>query len=220
MFSFLKRFFGSKKPPSEDVEAAIASKWYEQKSSLMEGILGKEHDMVMHAIIPYAVGGGLDLYYFPHGVPGTGIATKELSEMPGEGSRNNTFDCYELAMFTKHSLDLDAAKSDEHPFGIAHSNINTILNFIAPYSAQATLNPRETCQFPQDMERVGGKCLIFDAYRSATDTAAGSFGILATIEVFRSEMAYAREHGGEALLTLMKTAGHYPYSDLDRSPVA
>ncbi len=219
MLSFLKKLFGSKKLPSEDEAASMANEWYEQKSALMEGILGEEHDMVMHAIIPYAVGGGLDLYYFPHGVPGTAIATKELSEMPGEGSTNNAFACYELAMFTKHPLNLDAAKSDDHPFGVAHRNINTILGFIARYSAQATLNPRETCEFPQDMERVGGKCLIFDAYGAAAHTSAGSFGILAVIEVFRSEMVYAREHGGEALLTLLKTAGHYPYSDLDRSPV-
>jgi hypothetical protein len=220
MISFLKKLLGGKQPPSDEETAAIAIKWDEQKSALMESILGREHDMVMHAIIPYAVGGGLDLYYFPHGVPGTAIATKELSEMPGEGSKNNTFACYELAMFTKHPIDLDAAKSDDHPFGIAHRNINTILNFIARYSAQATLNPRDTCEFPQDMERVGGKCLIFDAYGAATHTSAGRFGILAVIEVFRSEMAYAREHGGEALLTLLKTAGHYPYSDLDRLPVA
>jgi hypothetical protein len=207
-------------PEDEDATAKLAEAWHDQKSKLMEAVLGREHDMVMHAIIPYAVGGGLDLYYFPHGVPGTAIATKELSEMPGVGSKNDTFACYELAMFTKHPIDLDAAKSDDHPFGIAHRNINTILNFIAPYSAQATLNPRETCEFPQDMDRVGGKCLIFDAYGAVAHTSAGSFGILAVIEVFRSEMAYAREQGGEALLTLMKTAGHYPYSDLDRSPVA
>jgi hypothetical protein len=220
MISFLKKLFGGKQPPPEDETSVLATKWYEQKSALMESILGKEHDMVMHAMIPYAVGGSLDLYYFPHGIPGTAIATKELSEMPGEGSKNNVFASYELAMFTKHPIDLAAAKSDEHPFGKAHRNINTILNCIAPYSAQVTLNPRETCDFPQDMERVGGKCLIFDAYGPAAQTPDGSFGILAVIEIFPSEMAYAREHGGEALLTLLKTAGHYPYSDLDRSPVS
>jgi hypothetical protein len=41
--------------------------------------------MVMHAIIPYAIGGGLDLYYYPNGLPGTAIATKELSERNWSG---------------------------------------------------------------------------------------------------------------------------------------
>ena len=45
-------------------------------------------------------------------------------------------------------------------------------------------------------------------------------GLLAIIEIFRSEMEFAREHGGEELLSQLKEHGHYPYSDLDRDPVA
>lgn len=144
-----------------DADEEAWQRWYDHKSALMEKMLGKEHDMVMHAIIPYAIGGGLDVYYYPNGIPGTAIATKELSELPGEGSWNRVFQCYELVMFTKHSLDLDAAKDESTPFGRAHMTINAVLNRIAPYSAQATLNPNETCEFPADMPRVGGRCLIF-----------------------------------------------------------
>jgi hypothetical protein len=198
----------------------LAQRWYERKSSLMEGMLGKEHDMVMHAIIPYAIGGGLDLYYYPNGIPGTAIATKELSELPGEGSSNRVYQCYELVMFTKHPLDLDAAKDESTPFGRAHLTINAILNRIAPYSAQATLNPNETCEFPADMPRVGGRCLIFDGYPSYPEDEPAEFGLLAVLEVFRSEMEYARKNGGAKLLKRLKDKGHYPYSDLDRKPVA
>ena len=63
-------------------DEALAQRWYDRKSALMEASLGKEHDVVMHAIIPFAVGGGLDLYYYPNGLPGTAIATKELCELP------------------------------------------------------------------------------------------------------------------------------------------
>jgi hypothetical protein len=174
----------------------------------------------MHAIISYAVGGGLDLYYYPNGLPGTAIATKELSELPNEGSSNKVYRSYELVMFTKHRLDLDAAMDETTEFGRAHMNINTILNRIAPYSAQATLNPNETCEFPAGMERVGGKCLIFDGYACHSDDVAENFGLLALIEVFRSEMEYARKHGGANLIKRLKAKGHYPYSDLDREPVA
>ncbi|MCX7806279.1 MAG: hypothetical protein N3A38_13990 [Planctomycetota bacterium] len=34
-----------------------AELWYEHKSRLVEKILGKEHNMVMHAVIPYEPGG-------------------------------------------------------------------------------------------------------------------------------------------------------------------
>lgn len=221
MFKRLKQLFGSKKETLSDEEAAkLAEAWHDQKSKLMEALLGREHDMVMHAIIPYAIGGGLDLYYYPHSIPGTAIATKELSDLPGQGSSNRVFSCYELAMFTRHSLNLDHAKDDSTPFGQAHASVNRILNCIAPYSASVTLNPNETCEFPAGMEHVGGKCLIFDAYGPPSSEPTHGFGVLAAIEIHQSEMAFARAAGGSELIQRLKAAGHYPYSDLDREPVA
>ena len=203
-----------------DADEEAGQLWYDHKSALMEEMLGKEHDMVMHAIIPYAIGGGLDLYYYPNDLPGTAVATKELSEIPGEGSSNDVYQNYELVMFTKHPLELDAAKNEDTAFGRAHSVINAVLNCIARYSAQATLNPNETCEFPADMPTVGGRCLIFDGYPSYPDEAPAEFGLLAVIEVFPAEMEYARENGGTKLLKRLKTKGHYPYSDMNREPVA
>jgi len=150
----------------------------------MEAMLGKEHDMVMHALIPYRLGGGLDLYYYPHGRPGTAIATKELCESPDEGSSNLAFNLYELAMFTKLPIDLDTATDDKTAFGRIHSRINAILNCIALYSAEAELNPGETCEFPEDMEAIGGGCLIFDGQAPDVDEEPSEFGLLMVIEIF------------------------------------
>jgi len=186
----------------------------------MEDMLGKEHEMVGHAIIPYVVGGGLDLYYYLSGLPGTAIATKELSELLGEGSSNSVFGCYELVMFTKQLLDSDIDSDNCSPFGRMHSDINAILNCIARYSAEVTLEPAQTCEFPDEMPRIGGRCLIFDGYPGYCEDKQLEFGLLAVIEVFRSEMNYAMEVGGERLLKRLKSKGHYPYSDLDRRPVA
>ena len=203
-----------------DADEEVGQRWYERKSATMVEMLGKEHDIVMHAIIPYAIGGGLDLYYYPNSLSGTAVATKELSELPGEGSSNGVYQCYELVMFTKHPLDLDALKVEDSSFGRAHSVINAVLDQIAPYSAQATLNPHETCEFPAEIPTVGGRCLIFDGYPSYPDDEPAEFGLLTIIEVFRSEMAYARKKGGAKLLKRLKAKGHYPYSDMDREPVA
>jgi hypothetical protein len=217
----LQGLFGKRPTTAErDPEAEKrAQEWYDHKSSLMAKLLGEEHDMVMHAIIPFAVGGGLDLYYYPNAIPGTAIATKELSELPNEGAINKVYSCYELVMFTRHPLDLDKAKDKSTPFGKAHSTINSILNLMARYSQSATLNPNETAEFPAEMEKVGGKCLIFDGYASHGDDVVDNFGLLAVIEVFRSEMDYARKNGGAKLIELLKQKGVYPYSDLDREPV-
>lgn len=221
-FDRIARIFGKKQEPPAitDADQQAWNAWYEHKSALMEQSLGKEHDMVMHAIIPFAIGGALDLYYYPNGIPGTAVATKELCETPNEGSSNKVYQSYELVMFTRHPLNLDDAKNGAMPFGKAHDNINRVLNPIARYSAQATLNPNETCEFPADMEDVGGKCLIFDGYAHHNDDVAKDFGLLAVIEIFRSEMDFARSNGGARLIEKLKLAGHYPYSDLDRKPVA
>ena len=189
----------------EDQDEIAAQEWYDQKSALMVGI------------IPYAIGGGLDLYYFPNGIEGTAVATKELSEIPGEGSSNDVFDFYELVMFTRLPISLDDAQNESTAFGQVHGSINAILNSIASYSAQATLNPHETCEFPEDFERIGGKCLIFDAYGSDEDHS--EFGLLLVMEIHRSEMDFARKNGGEKLIAKLKKAGVYPYSDMDRSAV-
>lgn len=195
-------------------------KWYERKSAIMSRILGAEHNVVMHAMIPYSIGGPLDLYYYPAGMPGTGIATKELCELPGEGSRNRCFDCYELVMFTRHPLDLDAVMAGQTPIARAHRTISAILNATARFSAEVSLNPGDTCEFPADMDRVGGKCLVFDRYGSGQDDDAGTFGLLLVIEVFRSEMEFSRQTRSHALVGRLMSAGVYPYSELDREPVA
>lgn len=216
------RFFKKPKaepPPPEDYDEEAENAWYEQKSEYMQSILGAEHDMVMHAIIPFAIGGGLDLYYYPNGVSGTGIATKELVDANGEGPSNSMHDCYELVMFTKHTLNMDDAQNDQTPFGSAVSNINAILNLIARYSSEATLNPNETCEFPEEMEDVGGKCLVFDSYSPSATPGPQGMGLMAVIEVHRCEMEYARHNGGGKLLAILKQRGFYPYSDLDRDPV-
>jgi hypothetical protein len=196
------------------------SDWDEHKSALIESILGQEHDMVGHSMIPFALGGALDLYYYPNGIPGTAIATKELAESPTEGSSNDFHRTYELVMFTKHRLDLDDAEELDTEFGAAHWNMRTILNLIARYSGQAVLNPHDTCEFPEEMDDVGGKCVIFDDYGCISDDEVERFGLLLVIEVHRSEMDFAREEGTEELITLLKEAGYYPYSDLDRPAVA
>lgn len=205
---------------TDDGEDQKWQAWYDRKSALMEASLGEQHDLVLHAFIGYAVGGPLDLYYYTKGIPGTAIATKELCVSPKEGPSNDIYDVYELVMFTKHRLNHNDAKDETTAFGKVHASINAILNCVARYSAEATLNPNETCEFPADFERIGGKCLIFDGYACHEDDMAGKFGLLALIEIFRSEMQYARDKGGAKLIQRLKAKGYYPYSDLDRKPVA
>lgn len=203
----------------EDSVSPLESEWYKRKSAFLEEWLGKQHGLIGTSILPYYLGGGLDLYYYPSGIPGTAIASKQLCEVPEEGPSNTIYKRYELVMFTKHALSLEDASDQSTPFGRAHTNMHRILDLIARYSPTAELNPHETCEFPREMDRVGGKCLIFDGYAQSSPETPAEFGLLALIEVFPTEMKFAAKHGGAELIERLKKAGYYPYSDLDRPPV-
>jgi hypothetical protein len=207
------------KDTEDQYDEAAEHEWYRLKSDFIESILGEEHNILSHALIPFAIGGGLDLYYYPKGIPGTAIATKELVDRHGNGPSNRVYPVYELVMFTRHALNLKEAKDDKTPFGSAHRNINSILNHIARYCTQTTLNPKDTCEFPKEMKSVGGKCLILDGYSPTDSLGPNGMGLMLILEVFLSEMRFAMENSGAELIQMLKITGHYPYSDIDRQPV-
>ena len=221
MFGWLRK----KKKLNQDEIERLETEWHEKKDVIMEKILGEEYGIVSHSIIPYAIGGALDLYYYPNCVEGTGIATKELALLCEESPCNAAYSQYELVMFTRHLVDLtlgdaNAEKTAETPFMKEASNLKHILNLIARYSADATLNPGDTCEFPEEMEEVGGKCLIFDSYDPKyLGKNEYDFGMMLIMEIFRDAMEFALENGGSVLIEKLKKQGIYPYSDLNRSSV-
>jgi hypothetical protein len=200
-------------------EQAIASNWHDHKICIMEEVLGKQHNIVRHALLPFSTGGALDLYYFPNGRPGTAIATMELTRVPKKGPSNAQYRTYELVMFTRHPLALDAADDQTTPFGRVHSKIVSVLNLVAPYCLQARISPGNTADAPMDAEEIGGKCFIFDGMTKREGKGPAEFGLMAILEIFPSEMKFAREFGGRQLLDWLKSTNHYPYSDMERKPI-
>lgn len=221
MLNGLKKLFGKKpepQPVAQDFSDQEYERDYELKSKGLEAVLGKMHGMVGHAIIPFAVGGAVDMYYYPNHIPGTGFATMEFLDPDGNGPLPNRLGTYELVAFTKHTY--SASEEETTPFNIIERRICGIFTTIGFYSFQAVLNPKETCEVPREGE--DNLCLVFDLYAPNGKTLQigdRSHHLLLCLEVFRSEMEYARENGSDALLALLKEAGHYPYSDLDREPV-
>lgn len=195
-------------------------KHYEAKKAALEQILGPMHDFVGHAIIPFQIGGAVDMYYFPNGIKGTGFATMELIEPDGTGPKPNRIGTYELVAFTKIPIPSASEKKDDHPFNKIERRMCGILTTTGLYSYEAVLNPGETCEVPLGEGET--RCLILDEYApdgKSFEINGNKHGLLLCLEVFRSEMEYAMEHGSAAVLQKLKDAGHYPYSDLDREPV-
>jgi hypothetical protein len=194
---------------------------YKAKEAALVGILGPMHDLVNHAIVPFQIGGAVDMYCFPNHIPGTGFATMELIEPDGTGPKANRIGTYELVAFTKHQIPPTVEKLEDHPFHKIERRMCGIFTMTGFYSYDAVLNPGETCEIP-GKDGEPNKCLIFDEYSPGGipfEIDGKKHCLLLCIEVFRSEMEYAMKHGSAEVLAKLKEAGHYPYSDLDRKPV-
>ena len=219
-----KPFAGAEEEAPE-AEATFSEEEYTRhmaaKQAGLERVLGPMHHLVSHALIPFELGGPVDLYYFPGAIPGTGLATMELIRPDGSGPKPGRIGTYELVGFTRLTLPPPDCRDEQHPFHRIERRLRSIFTTLGMHSCETVLNPGETCEIPGD-DDTPDACLVLDEY--APDgipfTIDGRrHGLLLCIEVFRAEMEYARKHGGRALLAKLKQAGHYPYSDLDRQPV-
>lgn len=210
----------SRKPPEFTDEEN--ERHYELEEEGLERLLGPMHNMVGHALIPFQIGGTVDMYYFPNALPGTGFATMELIQPDGSGPKANRIGTYELVTFTKHELPPEGtSRQDDIPFNKIERRMCGIMTIIGFYSRDAVLNPGETCEVPLE-DGKPNVCLIFDEYTKdgiGFELGGKRHCLLLCMEVFRSEMEYAMQHGSKVVLDALKQKGYYPYSDLDRYPV-
>jgi len=209
----------SKKETKKEYTQEEYDKDYELKMAGLEYVLGKSYNLVGHAIIPFDIGGSVDMYYFPNGIKGTGFATMELISPDGTGPIPNRLGTYELVAFTK--LDYVDDTLEANPFNIIERHVCSILTSIGFYSFEAKLEPLETAELPQG-EGEPNLCLIFDEYKpDGKEFKIGDkkHGLLLIIEVHRDEMEYAMAYGTGMLIEKLKQKGYYPYSDLNRGSV-
>ena len=212
--SFLKKIFNRKNRTWTDEEL---DKFYLEKDDALERALGKQTPTVGHAIIGFEVGGAVDMYYYHNKTGGTIFATQELINPTGDNPIPNRNGLYELVALTKHEFQSDDI--GEGIFGNIERRFCGIFTGVGNFSFQAKLEPSETCELPVDGEP--NRCLIFDEYQGENDFVVDEkkYGLLLVIEVYRDEMEFAMNNGTDKLLELLKSEGHYPFSDLDRESV-
>ena len=220
--NFFKKLFGSKENKQESPKREFSedelNNDYELKTQGLENVLGSMHGVVGHAIIPFEIGGAVDMYYFRNHIPGTGFATMELLDPDGNGPKRNRIGTYELVAFTK--LEYNEDEQNQNAFNQIERRICGVFTTIGNYSSQAILNPGETVEIPNGTNE--NNCLIFDNYNpegKGFKIGDRNHHLLLCLEVFRNEMDFARKNGTGKLIELLKEKGVYPYSDLDRNSV-
>lgn len=226
--NFLKKLFKTKKDNNSDkinaqniTDNDFAQEEYdldyELKDKGLEHVLGKAYHMVGHAIIPFNIGGAVDMYYFTEHIPGTGFATMELLDPHGKGPKPNRLGTYELVAFTKEPYNTSDKKN---AFNTIERRMCGNLTRMGYYGKDAALNPGDTCELPIDDAEI--RYVIFDNY--APDNKKFTIGnrdhhLLLCMEIFKDELDYSRAKGSSELFTLLKQKGVYPYSDLGRESV-
>ncbi len=216
MLDAVKRLFGKTTPKARFSDDNY-ERSYQLKKQGLERVLGPTHDLVIHALIPFQVGGPVDLYRFQHAIDGTVFATMELIEPDGSGPKPSSIGTYELLAATRHRL--SDAGDDPNETTVIH--IRKILTTAARYSLEEVLNPGDTCEVPP-AEKQEGACLVLDEWKNGNvgfTIGSQKHGLLLCMEVFRSEMEYAMQHGSQPLFERLKAKGYYPYCDMNRDPV-
>ncbi len=204
---------------------------YAAKLSAFEDRLGKSADEVMAAIIGWGMGGPVDLWLFPNHDQGTYFTTMQLA-VPGDsnGQLRNSMGRFELAAATRRAIERSPEpEEDEEPEDREHTpfeqqmfDIRAMLSTIAYYSFDAVLEPNETAELPaeDDADTVYLVMASLAGPDNPVRVQDEDIGIMMCIRVHKSELDFARENGTTKLIERLKAAGHYPYSDLDREPVA
>jgi hypothetical protein len=210
-------------PPDLKFDEDVRLKYGEAKQRGLEEALGPMHDLVGHAIIPFEIGGPVDMYYFPNVLPGTAFVTQELIDPDGTGPKPSEIGTYELIAFTRHPPPPDMATEgrQQTDFDRVELRMRNIFTRLANYAHDAVLKPHETCEVPD----VDGEtpAIVFDEFkpvRGEFRIDGRKHGLLLCIEVYPSELELARKSGSKTLLRNLMDAGHYPYSDLNRASVA
>ena len=227
---WLKRLLFRRKRKTFSVERL--EEYDKAKTEALERILGPMDDVVGHAIIPFYVGGAVDMYYFSKYMEGTVFATMELIDPDGNGPKPNISGTFELITCTKlkNTITKDepfeerkkrVAEDRLTPFERTERRLCGIMTVLGRYSFTATLRHGQTAEVDWDKEEES-PCIVFDKF----DTKGIDFeiegkrhGLLLCIEIHRSEMEYARKHSSRVFIDKLKEAGVYPYSDMDREPV-
>ena len=171
---------------NQDFTDAERERGNQRLERLLDEILGPAEPLVLHSIVPFCIGGALDLYYYVNSrFGGTFFASQELTS-PDFLPSNRSLDAFELAIATRLTV---KSQPDETPtktkkpgffkrlFSVKspeekkRDDLHRVLTNLAFYvcSDGVEVNGYDTLEFPQDFDdkQLAGRCFIFDELPAA-----------------------------------------------------
>jgi hypothetical protein len=189
----------------DQAESSDWEKVWDARLRALSRHFGKRGDMDHHALIPFYLGGNADVVPFPGYRGGVAYVT---SEMTGEdvGQIPGPFGSYELMVCTR----AENAKAAE------------IISRLARYTCDARLEASQTMDI-RDFFGDGTIRAFFFCHPEDEPIRFELNGqpcsVLLCVGITSDELEFKMKKGPEALLTLLKDKGIFPFTEPDRASV-
>jgi hypothetical protein len=179
--------------------------WDGRIAALMP-ILGKPSDTVLHAVIPFQLGGSADVLQFPDFTPGITYVT---AEMTGKevGQLPTTLGNYELMICARQEL----------------GDAGDLISKLGSHTCEAELEPGETMDVGAFFGDSTIRALLFTHPREQPvhfDFLGQRYGLLLCIGITAEELQFKQKHGSESLLALLREQGVFPYTSPSRPSIS
>lgn len=174
---------------------------WDARQAALESVLGPADDSVLHALVPFYLGGQADVLSFRKLIDGRIAATCEL--LGEESQQPNSQGTYELAI----------AHRDDNDWG------PNIISRLARYKCEAVLEPGETMDIgPAVPAKSTITGFLFDDFKRMKYEGRDA-GILLCIGLTADELAACQEGRRGEVREALKARNVYPYTDLFRRSV-
>jgi hypothetical protein len=174
--------------------------WDARKAAL-ESVLGPAEDCVLHALVPFHLGGQADVLTFRKHIPGRTAATCELLGEPAQ--KRNLLGTYELVI----------AHRDDNDWG------PNVISKLARYTCDAQVQPGQTMDIapaaPPNSTIAG---FFFDDYKRIKYDGEDA-GLLLCIGLTADELAACISGKRQMVYDALVAQNVFPYTDLDRPSV-
>jgi len=174
-------------------------KMWNARQGALTSVLGKTDGKVLHALVPFHLGGQADVICFRDHISGQVAATCELLGEPAQ--KQNQLGTYELM--------------------IAHRGDNewgpNIISKLARYTCDARLEPGHTMEIgPVVPPGSAIAAFLFTDY-ARFKIKGENAGLLLCLGITADELKACRSGKRDDVFARLKRAGVYPYTDLFRN---
>ena len=176
--------------------------WVARQTAL-EKLFGPSADHVLHALVPFHLGGQADVLIFENHIVGATLyVTADLTGDDSAQASNDVWDQYELAICVRGS--------DTWP-------PNTISR-LATYCINSPIRPGETMDIAEAVPQPSAISAFLFCDYGAFSLTGKRCGVLLCVGITSEELQRSFEVGSSTVLEQLRGDDVYPFTDLRRLP--